>query len=113
MEYGTTTAAADETARTAEPQTKTGGKQKLKFGEGEPQKLAEITLDFVIDYCKAEGAESVAWLKSLFNTTKIDKKTKEPRELIFFDVRLEFARKYYPQLATQNNATMKDRIMAL
>ena len=108
MDYETTAA-----EQAAEPQTKTAEKRKVEYGKSEPRKLAEINLDFVIDYCKAQGADGVKWLQGLYDTPKLDKKTKEPRELTFFDVRLEFARRYYPKLVSQGSYTMKDRIMAL
>ena len=77
------------------------------------EKLNDITLDFIIDYCKEH--DEVAWLKEVANTPNLVDKNGKPRRLGFMELRNAFAKKFYPELikAKAHKPSMLERINAL
>ena len=77
----------------------------------EPQKLNEIKLDYIMDYCSGRGQADVEWLQSLYAELPKDKDGNE-RDLTFIEIRTAFAKKYYPHFMS-GTKTMRERIMEL
>lgn len=77
------------------------------------EKLNDITLDFIIEYCKENG--EVAWLKELVNTPGLVDKNGNPRKIGFVEVRNAFAKKFFPGLikTKEKKKTMFERIAEL
>lgn len=79
----------------------------------EPTCFAEVNMDYIIDYCVANGEK--AWLKTLANETYVGKDGKE-RDNGLFQIRREFFAKFFPNVKPKTPAkkpTYKDRINAL
>ena len=92
---------------------------------------AKITIDDIIDYCKANG--QVAWLKEVASRKveykvypKVEKDGKmvsdkkatpsiEMRPISFIQIKLEFVNKFMPEIApkAEKKTSMYDKIMAL
>ena len=82
-----------------------------------PSNINEIDGDFVVDYCKEQGAEAVAWLKEIYNRPPKPDKNKVLREISFIEVRNEFARKYFSHLVPvgkgNDKKSMRERLAEL
>ena len=75
-----------------------------------PEKVSDICMEFIINYCKANGAEAIKWLKDIANKketqerTSTDKKTGEKITKTvevhtpFVSLRTAFAEKYFPDI---------------
>ena len=64
-----------------------------------PEKLNDIKLDFIIDYCKEHG--EVDWLKNTSHKVFVlttDDGEEEERKISFIELRNEFVRKFFPDL---------------
>jgi hypothetical protein len=76
--------------------------------------INEIKLDDIIAYCQKEG--EIKWLKEVaLAEDKVNKKG-EPRKVSFIELRNEFCRKFYPELAPKKmtpKQSMYDLIRAL
>lgn len=77
------------------------------------EKLNDITLDFIIEYCKEH--DEVAWLKEIANTPNLVDKNGKARKIGFMEIRNAFAKKFFPDLiqAKTHKKSMFDRIMEL
>ena len=58
-----------------------------------PERINEVSLDFIINYCKAN--KEVAWLKETAEKTKTDKHGKVMR-YPFVNLRADFMNKFFP-----------------
>ena len=75
-----------------------------------PEKVSDICMEFIINYCKANGAESIKWLKDIANKKETQERTstdKNTGEKItktvkvhtpFVSLRTAFAEKYFPDI---------------
>lgn len=76
--------------------------------------INEIKLDDIIEYCQKKN--EVEWLKAVaLAQGKLDKDGK-PRKVSFIEVRNEFCRKFFPDMApkkTTRKPSMYDRIASL
>jgi transposase len=78
-----------------------------------PQNINDIDGDYVMNYCKSQGQESVDWLKEVYARPKKKDKNGIERAISFIEVRNEFARKYFPHLAPKKKSrkkTIKDML---
>lgn len=77
------------------------------------EKLNDITLDFIIEYCKEH--DEVAWLKEIANTPNLVDKNGKPRKIGFVELRNAFAKKFFPGLIQNKprKKSMFDRIAEL
>lgn len=76
--------------------------------------LKEITLDYILDYCKAK--QDTDWLKTLIQKEGLVNKKGQPRKVSFFEVRSAFIMRYedFKDLRpTKKKADMYDRINSL
>ena len=76
--------------------------------------INEIKLDDIIDYC--EKHKEVEWLKSVALQEGLTNKNGKPRKTSFIEVRNEFCRKFFPDLAPKprkKQISMYDRIANL
>jgi len=72
-----------------------------------PQNINDINGEFVVTYCKEQGAAAVDWLKGVYARPKKEDKNGKAREISFIEVRNEFARKYFPHLIPQSKTKKK------
>lgn len=75
-----------------------------------PEKVSDICMEFIINYCKANGAEAIKWLKDIANKKETQERTstdKNTGEKItktvevhtpFVSLRTAFAEKYFPDI---------------
>lgn len=75
-----------------------------------PEKVSDICMEFIINYCKANGAEAITWLKDIANKEELQERTstdKNTGEKItktvkvhtpFVSLRTAFAEKYFPDI---------------
>ena len=40
-----------------------------------PEKVSDICMEFIINYCKANGAEAITWLKDIANKEELQERT--------------------------------------
>lgn len=74
-----------------------------------PEKVSDICMEFIINYCKANGAEAIKWLKDIANKketqerTSTDKNGEKITKTVevhtpFVSLRTAFAEKYFPDI---------------
>lgn len=76
-----------------------------------PQTINDIDGKFIVDYCKGQGQDAIDWLKEIYARPKKKDKNGVERDISFIEVRNEFARKYFPNLAPKSKSkkqTIKD-----
>lgn len=85
-----------------------------------PESLKAITLDYMKSYVMEKGAEDIQWLIDTMEG-EIDAKDKDGKDIkrkrSFIEIRNDFARKYFSDLApkgtTKKNKKMKDTLAEL
>lgn len=81
-----------------------------------PQTINDIDGKYIVDYCKEQGQADIDWLKTIYARPPKKDKNGVERAISFIEVRNEFARKYFPQLAPKSRSkkqTIKDLIDSL
>lgn len=65
-----------------------------------PLKVSDISMEFIINYCKASGKDAIQWLKEIAN--KQEKQTRNDKTIMvntpFVTLRTAFAEKYFPDI---------------
>jgi hypothetical protein len=76
--------------------------------------LNDIEFDFIVAYVKSQGQADIDWLKSVASKELTDKNDK-PRKISFIEIRIEFAKKYRPDILNtkEKKQSMYDLIDAL
>jgi hypothetical protein len=88
----------------------------MDVSQNTPHNINDIDGEFVVNYCKGQGQEGVAWLKEIYARPKKKDKNGVERAISFIEVRNEFARKYFPHLAPKRKSkrqTIKDMLDTL
>lgn len=69
-----------------------------------PQTINDIDGGYIVSYCKEQGQEAIDWLKAIYARPKKKDKNGVERDISFIEVRNEFARKYFPNLAPKGKS---------
>lgn len=108
-------AKAETITKTQKRVNKETGKKEVKKIEYRidasfvPEKVSDICMEFIINYCKANGAEAIKWLKDIANKketqerTSTDKNGEKITKTVevhtpFVSLRTAFAEKYFPDI---------------
>ena len=81
-----------------------------------PRNINDIDGDFVEAYCREQGQEVTAYVNSLYDQPPKPDKNGAERDISFIEIRNEFARKYFPDLAPKAKTkpkTLKQRLADL
>lgn len=76
----------------------------------EPKEAKEICIEFIVNYCKAQGKEAVKWLYDLMNTNIVFEKEdgeKDTRKITHLEIRKQFVEKYFAHIIKEDKSKKK------
>ena len=66
-----------------------------------PATAKDITLEYIMAYCKERGESAVMWLKGIANTQGLTDKNGKERKITFIEIRQAFIKAYMPELVKE------------